>query len=175
MHIILAVLGAIGAAIWAFIHFTRAANEGREAVSEVKGAVRRAKWSREVDSRLIENIADPREAAAVLMAQIASYDGEITSQQKDRMKELMGQHFGADNETSEGLYSFGRMAIGQINDAANSLRKLLRPIMDALTLDEMKEFVTMLEEMAEVEGAPTDRQRQLISEVRRVLSLTTVG
>lgn len=174
MHVLIAIIAAISAGLWLLVRAMRAAKEGREAIGEVKEAVRRANWSKQVDQRLIEGIEDPREAAVVFMAQIASYDGEITSTQKETMKELMGQYFGVDSETAEGLYSFGRMAIGQINDASNSLRKLLRPILNALTLEEMKDFVTMLEQTAEVEGPPTEIQRQLISEVRRGLSLNTV-
>lgn len=169
MHILLAILGAAAAAFWAFRHFMNAANEGREAIGEVKGVIRRGNWSRRVDQRLIENLSDPREAAAILMYQIAAYDGDVTDHQKRMMVDAMRNAFEADEETSEGLYAFARMAVGEINDAGNSVRKILRPVAEVCTADEKQQLIDLLDQTAEVEGAPSDVQRRLIAEARRVL------
>ena len=64
MHILIAVLGALAAAFWAFTYFVNAAREGQDALRDVKGAFRGAKWSRRIEKRLIETMTDPREAAA---------------------------------------------------------------------------------------------------------------
>lgn len=172
MHIILAILGAAAAFFWVAGRVVDATKEDQEAAQPESGAVRHAKWARQVDGRLIESIEDPREVVALLMAQIAAYEGEITRAQKNKMKDLMRQYFAADEQTAESLYSFGRMAIGQINGAANSLRKILRPVVQALTTDEKKDLVLMLEEVAAVEGNLSERQRRLIIDVRRALSLS---
>ncbi|MEO1243339.1 MAG: TerB family tellurite resistance protein [Pseudomonadota bacterium] len=169
MHILLAILGAAAAAFWAFRHFMNAANEGREAIGEVKGVIRRGNWSRRVDQRLIENLSDPREAAAILMYQIAAYDGDVTDHQKRMMVDAMRNAFEADEETAEGLYAFARMAVGEINDAGNSVRKILRPVAEVCTIDEKQQLIDLLDQTAEVEGAPSDVQRRLIAEARRVL------
>ena len=171
MHVLIAILAGIASLLWVITYLMRSASELPEAARDVKNTVRRHRWSKKNNATILDILEDPRDAAAILMAQISAYDGEITARQKDRMKQLMAEAFAADEETAEGLYSFGRMAIGQINDAANSLRKILAPVSDRLTPDEMKEFVQMLEEMAEVENPPTERQRQLIMEVRRGLAL----
>lgn len=169
MHIILAVLGALAAAFWAFTHFVNAANEGREALGEVKGVIRRGKWNRRVDQRLIENLSDPREAAAILMYQVAAYDGEVTNRQKVQMIDDMRNVFEADVETAEGLFSFARMAVGEINDAGNSVRKILRSATEVCTPAEKQHLVDLLDRTAEIEGEPSDIQRRLIAEARRVL------
>ncbi len=169
MHILLAILGAAAAAFWAFRHFMNAANEGREAIGEVKGVIRRGNWSRRVDQRLIENLSDPREAAAILMYQIAAYDGDVTDHQKRMMVDAMRNAFEADEETAEGLYAFARMAVGEINDAGNSVRKILRPVAEVCTADEKQQLIDLLDRTAEVEGSPSDVQRRLIAEARRVL------
>ena len=171
MHILVAIIAVLGSLIWVIVHLLRSANELPDAARDAKNAMRRHRWNKQSDAGVLDTIDDPRDAAAVLMVQIASYDGQVTAAQKDRIKQLMMDTFGADEETAEGLYSFGRMAIGQINDAANSLRKLLRPVMDTLTLDEMKDLARMLDSVAEVEGPSSDRQKHLVSEVRRILSL----
>ncbi|MEO1135809.1 MAG: hypothetical protein AAFW68_04240 [Pseudomonadota bacterium] len=169
MHIIIAILGALAAAFWAFTRFVNAANEGRDAVRDVKGVIRRGKWNRRVDQRLIENLSDPREAAAVLLYQVAAYDGAVTDRQQAQIIADMQNVFETDDETALGLYAFGRMAVGEINDAGNNVRKILKPVAQVCTDAEKGRLVELLERTAEIEGAPTDIQRRLIAEARRVL------
>lgn len=169
MHIIIALLGALAAAFWAFTYFVNAADRSREAIGDVKGVIRRGKWNRRIDARLIENLSDPREAAAVLIYQIAAYDGAVTDRQHDQIIADMRDAFEADDETAEGLYAFARMAVGQINDAGNSVRKILRPVVDVCTVEEKSQLIGLLDRTAEIEGPPSDMQRRLIAEARRVL------
>jgi len=169
MHIIIAILAALAAAFWAFTHFVNAANQGREAIGDVKGVIRRGKWSRRVDQRLIENLSDPREAAAVLIYQIAAYDGAVSDRQQAQIVADMQNSFDADEETAHGLYAFGRMAVGEINDASNNVRKILRPVIEICTDAEKGQLIALLERTAEIEGPRTDIQRGLIAEARRLL------
>ena len=169
MHIIIAILAALAAAFWAFTHFVNAANQGREAIGDVKGVIRRGKWNRRVDQRLIENLSDPREAAAVLLYQVAAYDGAVTDRQQARLVSDMRDAFDADEETAQSLFAFGRMAVGEINDAGNNVRKILRPVVEVCTPAEKTRLVELLERASEIEGAPTDIQRRLIAEARRGL------
>ena len=169
MHILLALLGAAAAAFWAFTYFMRAADEGREAVRDAKGLIRRGKWNRRIDQRLIENLSDPREAGAVLVYQIAAYDGSVTDRQHTQIVESMAETFSADRETAEGLYAFGRMAVGEINDAGTNVRKILRPVAEVCTPEEKAALVEALERTAEIESPPADIQRRLIAEARRAL------
>ncbi|MFQ5563180.1 MAG: TerB family tellurite resistance protein [Parvularculaceae bacterium] len=170
MHIVIAVLGAVAAAFWAFVYFTNAARSGREAVRDVRGMVRRGAWSRRIDKRLIENLSDPREAAAVLLFQVAAYDGAATERQKAAMISQMQQAFEADEETVDGLYAFARMAVGEINDASNSLRKILRPVCEICTQEEKQALIDMLTLVGQVEGPLNDPQNRLIDETRRALA-----
>ncbi|MFN0022338.1 MAG: TerB family tellurite resistance protein [Parvularculaceae bacterium] len=169
MHILIAVLGALAAAFWAFTYFVNAAREGRDALRDVKGAFRGAKWSARVDQRLIETLTDPREAAAVLLYQIAAYDGAVTDRQRRAIVGDMRAAFAADEETAEGLFAFARAALGEINDASNSLGKITRPIVDACTPDERRQLVDLMLKAAEIEGPVSDIQNRLIADVRRAL------
>ena len=169
MTVLIAVLGALAGAFWAFTHFVGAAREGTDAIRDVRGAFRGAKWSRRVGQRLIETLTDPREAAAVLLCQVAAYDGAITDRQRRMIIADMKAAFGADDETAEGLFAFARAALGQINDASNSLKKILRPIEETCTPQERRQLVDMMLKTAEVEGAVSDAQNRLIAETRRIL------
>jgi len=169
MHILLAIIGVATAAFFAFRHFIDAAHQGGEAISDAKGVIRRGKWSRRIDKRLIENLSDPREAGAIILYQIAAYDGAVTDGQKTEILLQMQSAFGADGETAEGLFAFARMAVGEINDAANSLKKILRPVQDVCTRDEKVAMIAMLHQVAAIEGKPSDMQLRLIDQSERFL------
>ena len=120
--------------------------------------------------RLVEQLTDPREAAAILLVQTALYgDGRITVDQKVRICSLMSEHFGSDEDEAEGLFSFGRMAIGQTGDALESLGRILRPVRERLTLEEMKELVGMMSAVAATHDRADPQARRLIDETRHAL------
>lgn len=169
MTVILAVLGAAAAAFWAFSHFVSAAHQGRDAVNDMRGFIRSGKWSKKVGQRMIEHVTDPRESAAILLYQMAAYDGAVTERQQQAIVGEMKGAFSADEETAQGLYAFARMAVGQVNDAGNSLRKVLAPIGQSCTDGEKTAFIAMLEKIGETESPMTDAQRRLVAEARRIL------
>ena len=169
MHILIGIIGAIAAAFFAFRYFVDAAHEGREAVRDARGFFRRGKWTQKVGQRLIESLDDPRESAAVLLYQIAAYDGAVTDIQKKSIIAAMKKAFDADDETAEGLFAFSRMAVGELNDASNSMKKILRPVLEMCTREEKLELVSMLGAIAAVEGAPSDSQQRMINEAERIL------
>lgn len=169
MTILFPVFVALAAALWAAILFMRAAGEGREAVRDIGAVLRRGRWSRRISRRLIENLSDPREAAAVLLYQIAAYDGAVTDRQHVGIAADMSEAFEVDAESAEGFFAFGRMAVGEINDAANSLRKILRPIASVCAPEEQRRLIEMMQRAAEIEGSPGEAQRRLIAETRRIL------
>ncbi len=169
MHILIAIVTAIVGAAWWFSRRSDAARQGGEAISDVKGMWRSGKWSRQVSKRLVENLEDPREAGAVLLYQMAAYDGAVTEAQKTAIKEVMHQEFGADDAVGEELYAFARMATGQVTDAGDALRKLLTPIQDACSASEKTALLEMMATVAKVEGPLNDKQTRLIENTKRRL------
>ena len=169
MHILIAILTAAAGAFWAFHYFVQGAHKGREALSDAKGLWRSGKWSKQVSQRLVENLTDPREAAAILLFQIAEYDGAVTDAQKKAILSKMTDTFGVDANTGEELYAFARMAVGQAGDAGNSLRKLLIPVNEACTDEEKRGLLEMLADVAAVEGEVSTRQQELMLNVKRRL------
>lgn len=138
------------------------------ATRQIAGLRRRKKPS---ERRLTEALTDPREAAAVLLVQQAVYAGPVTVEEKQTILALMRGAFGVSASEAEGLFSFGRAAVGQVGDAANSLRRLVRPVREACTLEEMKDLASMLEQVGETGGPMNEHQRRLVDELRRALAL----
>lgn len=162
MHIIIGVLLALAAALWAFSRFVDAADDAHS-------AARRFSWSRKHIKRVIDTLDDPREAAAILMLQIAAYEGELTARQRNTILDEMRVRFRASDAEAEEFFGIARHALGQTNDVANSLRKVLAPIQKALGEHEREELMQMLENVAAAGDGPTERQAHLIASVRRAL------
>jgi len=169
MHLIIAFLGALAGLFWAFTYFSNAARQGKDAVDEVRGSFRRGRWSRQVDKRLIETLDDPREATVILLYQIASYDGALTERQRSVMASEMSSAFGVDQATADEMLAFARMALGQITDAANNVRKILKPLIASCSDDEKRQALAMMQAVAQVEGPVNDQQSHLIAQCRHSL------
>ncbi len=120
--------------------------------------------------RLVETLTDPREAAAILLVQIALLRGQLSLDHKYQIMGEMERAFGIGTDDAEGLFSFGRMAVGQLDPMA-SLKRLLRPIHDRCTLDEMKDLVDMMGRVGEGEHGLNQRQRELLRKTRQALYL----
>ncbi|MEM9990019.1 MAG: hypothetical protein AAF723_10920 [Pseudomonadota bacterium] len=125
--------------------------------------------------KLVEAITDPREAAALLLVQLAVHRGDVSVNHKHVIIEEMQKYLYIDDAEAEGLYSFGRMGVGQLQDVTPSLHRLLKPIEQSLTLAEMKDLIRMMETVALAESGPLPIQRKLIADVRKRLHLSEVG
>ncbi|MEM6852708.1 MAG: TerB family tellurite resistance protein [Pseudomonadota bacterium] len=162
MHIIMGIILAAGAIAFAVSRIIQAGDD-------VRGAARRYKWSRRTNTSPLDGLSDPREAGAVLVTQVAAYEGDLTEAQAAAIRDGMAERFGVSGDEATELLGFGRHAVGQLTDAANSLSKLVSPIRAACTDEESAGFVQLLQTVAAVEGPVTDEQQRLIDGVRRGL------
>lgn len=163
------MLGALAAACWVFTCFVRAAREGQDALRDVKSPVRGAKGSRKTDKRLMDTMADPREAAAQLHHQTTAYDGAVTDRQRRAIIDDMRATSAAVEETAEKLFAFARAAIAGINGAPNSLGEILRPVLDVCAVDERRRLIDQRLKTAEIEAPVSGIQHRLIADARRQL------
>ena len=62
-----------------------------------------------------------------------------------------------------------RTAEGEINDAGNSVKKILTPVQNVCTNEEKKTLLKMFETISAIEGTPSDMQLRLIDEAKRIL------
>ena len=86
------------------------------------------------------------------------------------MVQEMKTAFAVDQDAAEGLLAFARMALGEITDAANSLRKILAPMIKACSAQEKHMAVRMMEKIAQIEGPINDQQAQLIAQTKHALT-----
>lgn len=163
MHIIIGILLALAGIFWAFSRFV-------DAAGDAKASARRFSWSHKHNRRLIDTMADPREAAAILLVQIAAYEGELTERHKAAILNELRARFLVSLDEAEELFGFARLALGQTVDAANILSKVLKPIRAACTAAEQGELGEMMGAIAALDSPPTDSQTHLIQRVKHSLS-----
>src|SRR5690606_12995385 len=85
MHIILAILGALGVAAmiaWRISIAIHAAREIGDAAQGLANLPRKMRFQSRARREGVEVIADPREAATLLMLSVARAGGEVTASQK---------------------------------------------------------------------------------------------
>ncbi len=150
--------------------------EVRQRMATQKQTPRGFTQGRATAPRLVETLTDPREAASILLVQMALYRGQVTLAQKTQIMAMMQDTFGSDEDEAEGLFSFGRMAVGQLGDVSASLKRLLRPLAERCTLAEMKDLVGMMHAVAAADDqSPTVEQCKLVDAVRAELKLPVDG
>lgn len=123
-----------------------------------------------IQGRLTEDIRDPREAAAILLAYMAGGDSDEGSSQREMMRAMLQQRFDLSSEDADDLCDFGASVVKQVGDIPGSLRQILRPLREQCTLPEMKDIMAMTEQLAS--SPPTEEQRVFLSDVRAGLHLT---
>ena len=84
MHIILGVLGTVGAIAFFIYRLNLGMGAAREIGSEGQGLYRRYKWSKKNKNRPMDTITDPQQAVAVILVMLARERGTLT----DRARKL---------------------------------------------------------------------------------------
>ena len=169
MAIILGIIGFLSAALWCFVRFSNAARKGQKAAEEIKGLIRSHRHLRQIDKRLVENLSDPRDAAAILLLQTATYKGLLDAEAQDHMRGLMREGFECDEQTMAELLAFAKVALNEINDASNSLRKILKQVNEVCNTAEKEQLVEMMLAVGQFDGEPNDQQELIIRETKRHL------
>ncbi len=183
MHILLALLGVIGGLIFFLyrLSFTYRAgkdivHDGRELASDAKAMVRRSKWNRKKGLNPIDDLIDPRQVATVLMIETAKCAGEITSDQKSKVMELIQSHFQMSEAAANEMMISVAFMTRDVPDIENVLSKILRPIHYDLTEEEKRELITMMCEVASLDGLENEYQSRFVGIVKnKILSSSGTG
>lgn len=174
MHILLALLSALGAVAFFVIRANYAAQAARDlgdAATEVKGLVRRSRWKRRTKVDHIRAVRNPRLAAAVMMCAMAKSDGDLSQCEVAAILcQLRGPLGLADAEAKE-ILAEARWLTGDMKELSAMLRRASTPIQALCSDDERAELIQMLTAVAEADGPANDIQRDALDRLRRELGL----
>ena len=110
MHILLAILGVLGAgAFWYFRlkSMGQAASEIADTAGRVRGAYNRRQFRKKVEASTIDAIDDPRVAATVFLVAIASADGRMSDHAEATIKTDMRSVMGVANPDEDLIFANG--------------------------------------------------------------------
>ena len=172
MHIVLGVIGLIGAALFLYARLTdagRAAGEPADGAQRAAGALIRAKFRKKVEGSVIAAIDDPILGAAVMMAAVANAREPIDAATATVIKEELRETTGADPSET---YEFAIWAIAQAPDPDNISLRLTRMWNNRLSPVERQQLVDMVTRVAAMKGEPTSVQAGSIKTLTARLDLS---
>ncbi len=171
MHIILMILGAaaaIGTIVWRIQMAAHAAREVGEFAKTAANLPRRLAFRRKTGKTGSDLIEDPREAAVVLMLEVARAGGDVSREQKSVICEQITRHFGfSDADAEELVVQAGWVSQPEAGTDA-LLRRMSRLIAKSVTSEELSELDAMLTAVSEAEGGPSAYQEEILESFRRL-------
>jgi uncharacterized tellurite resistance protein B-like protein len=172
MHVLLAVLGVLGAAAfwWYRLKFIGdAAGEIVDAAGWARGAFRRRKFKKRADAATLDSIADPRTAAAVFLVAMATADGPLTAREEAAIRDAMMGVLAIEKPDEEMI--FARWAAADVADL-NSLVTRFSKVWNArLEPRERRQLYELAAGMAALDGGPDDIQVSALRRLRDRLGL----
>jgi uncharacterized tellurite resistance protein B-like protein len=166
MHVLLAVLGVLGAgAFWWYRmkYLGQAAGEVVDTADRIRGAYRRKQFKKKADAATIDAIADPRTAATVLLVAIASADGPLGAEHEAAIKDAMVRVMAVDKPEEELI--FAKWAATDVADLNGLVSRLAKVWTAKLDMPERQELYDLAQGIATLDG-PADDVR--LSALRRL-------
>jgi len=173
--IIIAIVSAI--AVWQW-RIQRAAEAARELEGVVKTAAnlpRRFAFKRKMGKRGLQLVDDPREAASIMMVEIARAGGGMSREARDEIEKIIMTDFELEAEDAEALVAHAQWMLREapVPDAVMTRMAKLLVQMDAIGPKEIVDLDGMLVAVTEADGLPNADQLALLQTFRNVCGVQT--
>lgn len=166
VHIIALIASIVGGLIFFVIRAGRVAQAGRELgdlAGDAMGAARRAKFRRGATKSPLSQISDPREAAVALMVAIAKTEGDLTSAQTEAVESLATERLGFDDGAE--ILAHARWLTHDLVDPGHVVHRVLPLLIRQCDDEQRRDIISMLTEVAKVDGEPAPIQLQIIQKL----------
>ena len=176
MHIIVALIGFLGfLAVWYWrLKMLRdVAQDGRKVVETVANLPRKMRFKNKSGKGGLGVVDDPREAAAILMLEIAQARGTLTERQEAIIRGEIMHHF----EFQEGDANALLTQAGWLSRNAGASHVVMSKMTDfvrnspGMSNKELVDLDGMLVAISEAEGDPTESQLDLLTIYREKTGL----
>lgn len=172
MHILLALVGVLGAgAFWWYRvkHIGQAASEAVDVAERARGAWKRRQFRSKVDAATIDAIADPRTAAAVLLVALAGAEDGMNEAQEAMIREALRDAMAVDDPDDE--LTFAKWAAKDVIDPNNLTLRLSKLWTARLDRNERRAFADLARRVVEAGGGVSDTQRESLRRLEQRLAL----
>lgn len=176
MHILLGLIGIvafIAVWYWRIKMISGAARDGYDAAKGAANLPRKLKFQHRARKSGLSVVTDPREAAAVMMMEVARTRGAISEQQDTAMRAEMTAHFGFSESEAEEMLA----QAGWLSREAPAPHVVMARMSDVIIRSpgmgpkEFDDLCAMLENVAVSDGSVTTAERDLIQIWRRKAGL----
>ena len=173
--IIIAIVSAI--AVWQW-RIQRAAEAARELEGVVRTAAnlpRRFAFKRKMGKRGLQLVDAPREAASIMMVEIARAGGGMSREARDEIEKIIMSDFELEAEDAEALVAHAQWMLREapVPDAVMTRMAKLLVQMDAIGPKEIVDLDGMLVAVTEADGLPNADQLALLQTFRNVCGVQT--
>ena len=171
MHILLMIIGvlsAIGVWIWRIQMAAHAAKEIGEFAKGAANLPRKLAFRRKSGKAGSDLVSDPREAAIILMLEIARAGGEVSREQKDVIEELLIENFDFTAEDAEEVMTQAAWVSSPEAGTDKLIRRMVKIVQANVSHEELVELDSMLERVSEAEGQPKPDQLAVLQSYRKM-------
>ncbi|MBC8038534.1 MAG: hypothetical protein H7X89_15085 [Rhizobiales bacterium] len=173
MHILLglaAVIGGLAFWWWRFKMVKQATDEIGDVAGRVWGQYKCHKFRKKVEDSPLEAVDDPVAAAVVMMLAVAKEAGPITPEVEASAHGEITTAMKIADPTE--LLVFSKWVASHVDDANNVSLRYAKLWAGALNIEERREFIGMVERVAQAPDGTTAAQNAKIAKLRERLGLT---
>ncbi|MEM7765753.1 MAG: TerB family tellurite resistance protein [Pseudomonadota bacterium] len=131
---------------------------------------RRRAWRNQTTGNPVFRIDNPMDAIALLAAATAKIDGDISIEEKEKLKALYQSTFNMTEQDAVQLFGSSIFLLGPGDEVYPNVEKILKPSLEGFTDEQKTLSITLLREVAALGAGATETQRQFVAEVEGVLS-----
>ena len=171
MHILIMIIGiitAISVWYWRLQMLSRAARDGKDMLDTATNLPRKLSFQRKAGKGGLRLVNDPREAAAIIMLEIARAGGEVSREQKAVITARMMREFDLGVEDAEALITHAAWLTRQAPASDAVIRRMTDLILKTPGIGpkEIVDLDEMLVAVSEAEGEPSKEQLVLLQAYR---------
>lgn len=172
---LIALVTAIGVWQW---RIQRAAEAAREVEGIVKTAAnlpRRFAFKRKMGKTGLQLVDDPREAATILMVEMARASGDMSRETREEIEKIIIADFALEPEDADALIAHAQWVLRDAPVADAVVRRMASTLleMDAIGPKEIVDLDGMLVAISEAEGLPNADQLALLQTFRNATGVQT--
>lgn len=171
MPILIMLLGALGTAVFWIYRAKSASRDAQELLNvanDVRLAARRFGFKRKANVHPVNSIEDARLAAAGIMAITAEMDGAITRAEQDEMAVQAKNVFNCSAAEVDEFVVFGRWIASQGANRDETLRKLIKRVIELGGKDVVPDLVEMVTAVGSADtGTPDSNVAEIITRLQR--------
>ena len=168
MHILIGVLTAAAGLIWALY---RLQSSGVDLNSfNPFYWLRRRRWEKQLGTKAMHRLENPMEAAALLVAAVATCETEITRELRGEVSSLFEKEFQIPNAKALELFSASIHLLREAGNLDAEVRSILAPSKSQLNAEQIDSLMSMLQRAADFEVHAKPAKERLIQCIDRELA-----